>query len=369
MLDSLLIEGFRAFERLEVARLGRVNLLVGRNSVGKSTVLEAVRLWASWPVVKTELARLLERRQEFIEKKPYGSMGGLDWDCVFHAPAGGASAQSLEIGPTGDEERTLSVRLGHGRHDAKSEAPGWSLLKKGHEAPIDSVRVLVSERGRTRQVQPLDHFGPLDPTFDFARRTPEPGSVCIALSVEGFGTRKNDSLWQAVNLTDAEHHVIRALRLIDANVEGLAFVDSDRFVDDGNREERVNRVAMIKRHGRAKEPLRRLGDGIERLLQLILALVNARGGILLLDEVENGIHYRVQPDLWRLIFTVAAELDVQVFAATHSWDCITAFQQAAADHPADGVLIKLERDAHGARAKVFDEDDLAVITHAEIEVR
>jgi len=128
---------------------------------------------------------------------------------------------------------------------------------------------------------------------------------------------------------------------------------------------------MIRRRNRrAPEPLRSLGGGINRLFELALSLVNARGGFLLIDEIENGVHYSVQEEIFRFIFDAASRLDVQVFTTTHSWDCIEAFQAAASAHPEDGVLVSLARKADSdIHAAVFDERDLAIVTQETIEVR
>jgi hypothetical protein len=67
---------------------------------------------------------------------------------------------------------------------------------------------------------------------------------------------------------------------------------------------------------------------------------------------------------------MARRLNVQVFATTHSWDCIEAFQTAAAESPEEGVLVKLRQNSKGdVEAIVFDEDELAIITRDQIEVR
>ncbi len=110
---------------------------------------------------------------------------------------------------------------------------------------------------------------------------------------------------------------------------------------------------------------------MNRLLGIILALVNTKDGILLIDEIESGLHYSVQPDMWRLIFETAAKLNVQAFATTHSWDCIEAFQEAAEAHPEEGVLISLRRkqQEEGIAAVLFDEKDLESVTRSYIEVR
>ena len=117
-------------------------------------------------------------------------------------------------------------------------------------------------------------------------------------------------------------------------------------------------------------PLRSLGDGMQRMLGIALALANAQDGILLVDEVENGIHYSVQPELWQLVFRLARRLNIQVFATTHSWDCIKGFQEAAQeDKQNEGLLIRLESKKDDIGVTLFDERKLAIATREEIEVR
>ena len=112
-----------------------------------------------------------------------------------------------------------------------------------------------------------------------------------------------------------------------------------------------------------------MGEGMNRMLGIALALVNAKDGMLLIDEVDTGLHYSVLPDLWRLIFEVAHRLNVQVFATSHSWDCIQAFQQAADNTEEEGVLVRLETRKDGVGAVTFDERELAIVTREQIEVR
>jgi hypothetical protein len=75
--------------------------------------------------------------------------------------------------------------------------------------------------------------------------------------------------------------------------------------------------------------------------------------------------------LFKFVFEVSRRLNVQVFATTHSWDCIEAFQKAAAedDDPSSGVLIRLQNKDGDVTSTVFDERRLAVVTRDGIEVR
>ena len=46
-MKSLYIKNFKNIRELKLPRIGRVNLIVGKNSVGKSTLLEAISLYLS----------------------------------------------------------------------------------------------------------------------------------------------------------------------------------------------------------------------------------------------------------------------------------------------------------------------------------
>ena len=62
--------------------------------------------------------------------------------------------------------------------------------------------------------------------------------------------------------------------------------------------------------------------GLRRLLAWRLAFVGIDRGFLLIDEIDAGLHWTVMEDVWRLLIQVARKSGVQVFATTHSYDCI-----------------------------------------------
>ena len=90
---------------------------------------------------------------------------------------------------------------------------------------------------------------------------------------------------------------------------------------------------------------------------------------MLIDEFENGLHYAVQLDAWRTVFRLARTRDIQVFATSHSWDTIEAFQKAAAETVEAGALIRLARKGEVIIPTVFAEDELAIATRDRIEMR
>ena len=117
-------------------------------------------------------------------------------------------------------------------------------------------------------------------------------------------------------------------------------------------------------------PLKSLGDGAVRMFGIALALANSRGGILLIDEVENGIHHSVQRDFWTMVLKTAHENNVQVLATTHGWDCVAAFAQAAADFDeVDGALVRDVQEKRAVHAVEYSERELNIAAEQGIEVR
>ena len=92
---------------------------------------------------------------------------------------------------------------------------------------------------------------------------------------------------------------------------------------------------------------------------------------MLVDEIENGLHHSIQVEVWRLLFRLARANRMQVFATTHSMDCVRAFAKVAAEHELDGKLLHLERNEASGEAEisVVDEKALGDLVSAGIEVR
>ena len=175
--------------------------------------------------------------------------------------------------------------------------------------------------------------------------------------------------WDEVALTEWENRVIEALRL--ALIGSGKSVERGTMVGDPDRHSSSARRAVVKLSNHAKPvPLKSLGDGAISLFRVVLALANSRGGFLLIDEAENGIHHSVLKDLWRFILQVARENNIQVLATTHRLDCIKGFAQADSENEeSEGVLIRLGMQDGIHRVIEHSEDELIIATEQSIEVR
>ena len=112
-------------------------------------------------------------------------------------------------------------------------------------------------------------------------------------------------------------------------------------------------------------------DQLERALAVVaLAMTDASGGFLLVDEIANGLHYSVHHDLWRTILQGTRENNVQVVATTHSFSCVRGLAAACAEsNGIDCILVRLEREAAETRVVTYDQDELEIAAEQGIEVR
>lgn len=358
LLPSLHVRGFRAFRDLQIPQLGRVNLVVGKNNVGKTSLLEALKLYASGMAAPWEIRALLQGRQEVYRAEPTGTPL-LDMSRLFF----GASVlpdfyTGIGIGPLASHEKGLRIWLAHGKSKQRFSNENFENFENDPNEFL-ALAVMSGEQ-EARFYKVIDFF-----INSAAPPILPPGNKINHQYLPSTSARGSDigKLWDRIVLNDQEQDVLEALRIISPDTERLSLIASLDGTDTG-------RIALVRRkNSRHPEKLRSLGDGMNRIFELALGLVNASGGMFLADEVENGVHYSAQEQLWRFIFEVSSRHNVQVFATTHSWDCIEAFQRAASAHKEDGVLISLSRQEEEVKAAVFNERDLEIITRESIEVR
>jgi AAA15 family ATPase/GTPase len=117
-------------------------------------------------------------------------------------------------------------------------------------------------------------------------------------------------------------------------------------------------------------PVTQMGQGFNRLLKIYSEIVAAEAKVLLIDEIENGLHHSVLPTIWRGLFHAAAEIGVQIFATTHSWECVLAADAAAREErPYALNLIRLDRVEDNIKATIVDEQALNTAKELKWEMR
>jgi len=173
-------------------------------------------------------------------------------------------------------------------------------------------------------------------------------------------------LFDQVVLTPEEDFVVEALQTIEPKIIRLASVSSERY----RRSESRGGFMVRFSDSNQRIPIGSMGDGIWRIFGLALATVGASNGVLLVDEIDTGLHFTAMSDMWKLVWETAKRLNVQVFATTHSSDCWMSLADIASreDTAEDGITIqRIEKGKD--TGVVFNREQILTAAKWDIEVR
>lgn len=367
-LPDLSIKNFRGIQDLSIKQFGRVTLLAGRNGVGKTTVLEAVRVYAARG--RREIfEKLLRKRYEFVTSRSEDHGSVPDYTTLFfgrHVPP----AQAISIGPNTEQdqlriEATNVEELYPVQLDIFSEAaalePNLQALKVTFR---NSKSMIPCFLGSPESESFLRISRMLRRRISGDSDLPDP-IACESLGPELLSNSMLARFWDNAIITGVASLALAMINLTEAQIDQVAAVgeSSGRLPGEGRR------IIVKPRHSSRYVPLNSLGDGIMRLFAVALALAHSRNGFLVIDEAENGIHHSVLRDLWSMILAAAQKYNVQVFATTHSFDCVKAFARAAVENEGvEGVLVRLDQKNGKLKTVEVKEEQLKVAADQDIRV-
>jgi AAA15 family ATPase/GTPase len=362
MYSSFNIKNFRGFEDFTLNNIQRINLIAGKNNVGKTSLLEALFIHAG--TYNPELGlrvnafRGLDRFQvRFSSSSPTGP-----WDLLFK-----------EFDTTKEIELT-----------GYFENQGWhkTILRVIRQAEeLSNIIHTFSQEendfnGGSFSPETTQLFG-----LDYIPSSGEKISSYVIVDREGIHTRavppaafeiiflpsrlripaREDADRYGQLVRHKEEEIIRdVLQVIEPNLEKLVIIPSG---------ETSTIYADITGHTQLV-PLPVLGDGISRLASLALAISNAKGGVVLIDEIENGLHHSVLEDVWKVVDLTSRRFNTQIFATTHSLEAIRAAHQAFSNSdPYNFRLHRLDRILGRIEVSTFDEETLDAAIDMDLEVR
>lgn len=331
MISSIRIQGYRCFDDFTMSGLGRVNLLVGKNNSGKTSALEAILLLVTQGNPRI-LIETLERRGEYLgdENQEY---------LVVHAFQG----HDMKVGSR--------ISLSSNGGNSKSHV-SFSL--------IESSDVKFHIEGPS---SPMDI--PFGPSLGLQRRASfhfRHANNAVFVAANSLTVDQLILHWDAVTLTPDEEFVLRSLRFIDPDVERLAAQRSHGRMPE--------RGGFIVKRRSEEQPVTigSLGEGFWRILALSVALSQCKGSYLLVDEIDSGLHYSVMENMWRMVFQAANEFDIQVFATTHSQDCVHSLAAICGDQPREKEEVTIQRIVRRKVAVSYTEAEIKVAAERNGEV-
>lgn len=306
MYHSFSIKNFRCFDDLTLEGLGRINLIGGKNNIGKTVLLEA--LWVhSGP---TEPGRVLQLDMLRGLTDPDLAIKNL-----FYWFDRSLVIELCAYGDWGDEPRQMTV---YTEENPWFDVPGNPRI----DVPaVDSRKRIVTDyrdeagiKAKTKVWTEKYADDPSNSKLGYDRSWPEtltrpPSGFFIPASGLGYHIPTAEIHSELERLRQQDE-VLQILQIIEPNLKGLtvlAIGKSRLYADIGSK-------PLI--------PIELMGQGMSRILSLALAIASSPGGMLLVDEVENGLHYTVMEKVWQAIAAFARGYDVQIFATTHGHHCI-----------------------------------------------
>ena len=362
-LPSLSIEGFRGIKRLWLPKLGRATLLTGRNGVGKTTVLEAARIWAARGTREAIGSLLLDREE--ITSKGDGQIDQDDGAFVktLFWERDPNKSDKIVIGPNSSNDREL-LELTYIESYSKTVTAGRLKMKKIiGDFPTPQYVQMGIKFGKKNDSMILGSSildsSSTDREFDFNSDVENVHFTWLDPRLSS--TQAIVGFWTEFALTPTESKAVESLNVVTKErIERIAVVGK------GN----AQKIIVKMEHADTPVPLKSLGDGATKLLAVASAISCSRGGFLFIDEAEIGIHYTAQSSFWKMVLQAAYDNDVQVIATTHSFDCVKGFAEAAVENKTvDGILVRIEEGDDSQKAITFDESELEVVARRGIEVR
>lgn len=319
MFTDLHITDFRGIHDLKLSGFSRVNLIVGENNTGKTTLLEALALAAA----PHEAGNLLYRfRLSSGTSNPSRWLRRDGNKSTYSMLTLTGSSGSVSVAVT--DRSSVNIKTSDGRDFEQVSGMGHVTIWCD---PMSTPKLRI----RTVAVQ---HRSPQDLVVDF--------STAVRSKQ---GEKELESLLHAVD------NRIKAVRLDYEGDNRQPYISADIGLS-----ERV--------------PLDQLGQGVNRLIAIFCELLGQRPTICFIDEIENGLHHTVLKRIWQGIAEAAERLDIQVFATTHSRECLEAAHECFSErNPYDFRVVQLYRVRDQIDGRVLSKDLIEAAVNSEIEVR
>lgn len=358
MITKLNITGFKGFAQLKLPKLSRITLLGGRNNVGKTSILEALFMFHDRLNPQMILRQFAWRGVGAIAFDPDSMWAPVFYNYDIHKKIvisavvdGNEEKMTIAFNPhyTPPSIQANSIKPGTKpmqiRTDQKPE-PSFALdiVYDSKEMKNQTVHLLMGLDGlglhvekvsiKQRRASFLGARVPINPSED----------------AQKFGQ---------LDVLGKQEKIVDFLRIIEPDLKSLSSVA-------------MGDISLI--HGdiglSRKIPVAYMGDGVARLLSIILAIATAQNGMVFIDECENGIHYSAMAKVWEAIAKAAREFDCQIIGTTHSYECLeAAYRGMTGDLASDFSYVRLDRAGKGTTAKSFDHELLKVAIETNMEVR
>lgn len=364
MYTQFSIDNFRGISSLHLERLARVNLLVGSNSVGKTTVLEAIWMLRGAGNPELPLNMALQRGG----KPVFAPAPETHWLTLF--PNFDADLEIKLSGDTGNDRfESLRLRGFSGVQTSISSNTGNGMTHSGESGGTGRISTVEPPRYSFQMRYSDDGGDETISTFevvkDVARISPNPQITRPAVLLS---TRNSPDASEIAALFSSSqdrgrlHELVDGVRILDPAIDELSL----GFSLQENRPVLYMHKAGVER----RLPFDISGGGGRRVLEMLISILSEDAIPVMIDEFENGIYYGNLERVWRAIDRASQLSGCQLFVTTHSLECIYAALNAFQfEHPEDLRIFRLESRNGKSRAVDYDFEVALAAAEANLEIR
>ncbi len=349
--ETLTIKQFRGLQESELSQLGRINLLVGPNNSGKTSILEAISAYCS-PLDPLEWLNIAWRRE--IKSSRIPMLDALKWlfpqsadsdpELLYEGKIILSAAGNFPIVEvSADYREILGTDPAESAEDEES-LYGSDDIRRGADVTLKAVRndVLFGSDRFSENFQIWENER-------FVKHRVQKENVLPVTTITPFSHRVEQI--QVRQFTDAAFQqmsddVIALVRQIDSGIKRIQILDKTGM-----------RSSLYIEHDRTGvSPISAFGDGLRRTLAIALNLALVRHGILLIDEIETSIHISALKTVFQWLVKSCEKFNVQLFATTHSLEAIDAILSLDRKSKKDLVAYRLPSPETNGKIKRFGED-------------
>ncbi len=347
MFKTLEIKNLRGIKFAKIEGLSHINLFFGKNNCGKSTVLEALFLISgqSNPTLPLSI-NSMRNYSKFAEDDLNMEFYNLNPENKISVTVTGDEKRHLEISLIKSHSNTVDLdSLGNGSSENAAKRYGLKLEYSIEDRHFSSDFILQEgnlKNGKSNIDQRYKEsiFSQYIPSTNFNGSLNEEFAKIVA--------------------NKKESSILATLKAIDANIRDIQLVGDEILVDIG-AEQRL--------------PINMTGDGLRKLLMIIISIFRCRNGILLIDEIDNGLHFSAMKVLWKAILKAARDNNVQLFATTHNIDSLKGLgnildEEDYSSYRSEISAIKLIKSNEGIVSDLkYDYQSFSYSINQELEMR
>ncbi len=305
MIQNIDIENFRCFHKTKIDGFKRINLIGGQNNGGKTSLLEAIQLgcWPSGTVGALQgKVRQLDPKISSVDTQNY-------WLSLFY----NLKKEIITIRLLDDKNKE-----GQSKIYFDDKYPQVEINLESHKATSKLITEFFwGDEKPSFSDSFINADGHLQQTLVPANG---PKSCRFLDSKSRISQRELVEYHDSAKLIGESDYFLEVFKLIDESIEAIETLN----LGTANMYLRSDNKPLM--------PIQLYGDAIYRIAGIAAILINKRYEVVLIDEIENGIHYSNQKALWNMLHKIAVKLDIQIFTTTHSREMANALTEAANEY-------------------------------------